>query len=88
MPMAQYAAAALNGAISTPREREVQRRVGRSILDRSGRSIEGAGSEAAWVAAAEKISAGIGAVICVVAIGKAGQTQVEQQLNNLGDTFV
>jgi hypothetical protein len=60
MPMAQYAAAALNAAISTPREREVQRRVGRSILDRSGRCIEGAGSEAAWVAAAEKISAAQG----------------------------
>jgi hypothetical protein len=27
------------------------------ILDRSGRCIEGVGSEAAWVAAAEKISA-------------------------------
>jgi putative ABC transport system permease protein len=34
------------------------------------------------------ITIGIGAVICVVAIGKAGQTQVEQQLNNLGDNFV
>src|SRR5260370_13350961 len=31
---------------------------------------------------------GIGAVICVVAIGKAGQGRVEQQLNNLGDNFV
>ena len=34
------------------------------------------------------ITIGIGAVICVVAIGKAGQSQVEQQLNNLGDNFV
>ncbi len=34
------------------------------------------------------ITIGIGAVICVVAIGNAGQTQVEQQLNNLGDNFV
>jgi putative ABC transport system permease protein len=34
------------------------------------------------------ITIGIGAVICVVAIGKAGQVQVEQQLNNLGDNFV
>jgi putative ABC transport system permease protein len=34
------------------------------------------------------ITIGIGAVICVVAIGKAGQAQVEQQLNNLGDNFV
>jgi putative ABC transport system permease protein len=34
------------------------------------------------------ITIGIAAVICVVAIGKAGQTRVEQQLNNLGDNFV
>ena len=34
------------------------------------------------------ITIGIGAVICVVAIGRAGQAQVEQQLNNLGDNFV
>ena len=34
------------------------------------------------------IMIGIAAVICVVAIGKAGQTRVEQQLNNLGDNFV
>jgi hypothetical protein len=27
-------------------------------------------------------------VICVVAIGKAGQSRVEQQMNNLGDNFV
>ena len=34
------------------------------------------------------ITIGIAAVICVVAIGKAGQAQVEQQLSNLGDNFV
>ena len=34
------------------------------------------------------ITIGIAAVICVVAIGKAGQAQVEQQLLNLGDNFV
>ncbi len=34
------------------------------------------------------ISIGIAAVICVVAIGRAGQAQVERQLNNLGDNFV
>ncbi len=34
------------------------------------------------------ITIGIAAVICVVAIGRAGQAQVEQQLNNLGDNFV
>src|SRR5579862_625006 len=34
------------------------------------------------------ITIGIAAVICVVAIGKAGQARVEQQLNNLGDNFV
>jgi putative ABC transport system permease protein len=34
------------------------------------------------------ITIGIGAVICVVAIGNAGQLRVEQQLNNLGDNFV
>lgn len=34
------------------------------------------------------IMIGIAAVICVVAIGKAGQAQVEQQMNNLGDAFV
>jgi putative ABC transport system permease protein len=34
------------------------------------------------------ITIGIAAVICVVAIGKAGQVQVERQLNNLGDNFV
>lgn len=31
---------------------------------------------------------GIGAVICVVAIGQAGSEQVQDQLNNLGDNFV
>ena len=34
------------------------------------------------------ITIGIGAVICVVAIGQAGSAQVEEQLNNLGDNFV
>ena len=34
------------------------------------------------------ITIGIAAVICVVAIGKAGQARVEQQLANLGDAFV
>ena len=34
------------------------------------------------------ITIGIAAVICVVAIGKAGQAQVERHLNNLGDNFV
>jgi putative ABC transport system permease protein len=34
------------------------------------------------------IMIGIAAVICVVAIGRAGQSRVEQQLNNLGDNFV
>src|SRR6059058_3888826 len=34
------------------------------------------------------ITIGIAAVIWVVAIGKAGQARVEQQLNNLGDNFV
>jgi putative ABC transport system permease protein len=34
------------------------------------------------------ITIGIAAVICVVAIGRAGQARVEQQLNNLGDSFV
>src|SRR5260370_12457559 len=34
------------------------------------------------------ITIGIAAVICVVAIGKAGQARVEQQLNNLGGNFL
>jgi putative ABC transport system permease protein len=34
------------------------------------------------------ITIGIAAVICVVAIGRAGQAQVEQQMMNLGDNFV
>ena len=34
------------------------------------------------------ITIGIAAVICVVAIGRAGQAQVEQQMANLGDAFV
>jgi putative ABC transport system permease protein len=34
------------------------------------------------------ITIGIAAVICVVAIGNAGQKRVEEQLNNLGDNYV
>lgn len=34
------------------------------------------------------ICIGIGAVICVVAIGQAGSFQIQQQLQNLGDNFV
>jgi putative ABC transport system permease protein len=34
------------------------------------------------------ITIGIAAVICVVAIGQAGQAQVEKQLNNLGNNLV
>ncbi len=34
------------------------------------------------------IMIGIAAVICVVAIGNAGQVRVEQQMNNLGDNLV
>jgi putative ABC transport system permease protein len=34
------------------------------------------------------ITIGIAAVICVVAIGNAGQARVEEQLNNLGDNLV
>lgn len=34
------------------------------------------------------ITIGIAAVICVVAIGKAGQARVEQAMSNLGDNFV
>src|SRR5215468_295095 len=34
------------------------------------------------------ITIGIAAVICVVAIGKAGQARVEQAMRNLGDNFV
>src|SRR3954451_7177618 len=34
------------------------------------------------------IMIGIGAVICVVAIGQAGSDQVQEQLNNLGENFV
>jgi putative ABC transport system permease protein len=34
------------------------------------------------------ITIGIAAVICVVAIGRAGQARVEQALNQLGDNFV
>src|SRR6185369_3429633 len=34
------------------------------------------------------ITIGIGAVICVVAIGQAGSQQVQNQLDNLGENFV
>lgn len=34
------------------------------------------------------ITIGIAAVICVVAIGRAGQAQVERQMQNLGDNYV
>lgn len=34
------------------------------------------------------ITIGIAAMICVLAVGQAGQKQVEQQLNNLGDNLV
>jgi len=34
------------------------------------------------------ITIGIAAMICVVAVGKAGQAQVERQLDNLGDNLV
>ena len=34
------------------------------------------------------ITIGIAAVICVIAIGNAGQARVQQQMNNLGDNFV
>jgi putative ABC transport system permease protein len=34
------------------------------------------------------ISIGIGAVICVVAIGQAGSMQIQERLNNLGDNLV
>ena len=35
-----------------------------------------------------RVTIGITAVICVIATGKAGQTRVEQQLNNRGDNLV
>jgi putative ABC transport system permease protein len=34
------------------------------------------------------ITIGIGAVICIVAIGQAGSSQIQQSLMNLGDNFV
>ena len=34
------------------------------------------------------ITIGIGAVICVVAIGQAGSEQIQQQFNNLGENFL
>src|SRR5260370_9418447 len=38
--------------------------------------------------AAMAIMIGIGAVVCVVAIGRAGSRRAEEQLQNLGDNFV
>jgi len=40
------------------------------------------------VLAAIAIMIGIGAVVCVVAIGRAGSRRAEEQLQNLGDNFV
>ena len=34
------------------------------------------------------ISVGVGAFICVVAIGNAGSSSIEKQLQNLGDNFI
>src|SRR5258707_12971424 len=34
------------------------------------------------------ISAGVGAFICVVAIGNAGSSSIEKQLQNLGENFL
>src|SRR5260370_7660306 len=38
--------------------------------------------------AAMAIMIGIGAVVCVVAIGRSGSRRAEEQLQNLGDNFV
>src|ERR1700694_3112744 len=38
--------------------------------------------------AAVAITIGIGAVVCVVAIGRAGSRRAEEQLKELGDNFV
>src|SRR5256712_14102729 len=38
--------------------------------------------------AAVAIMIGIGAVVCVVAIGRAGSARAEEQLRNLGENFV
>lgn len=38
--------------------------------------------------AAIAVTIGIGAVVCVVAIGRAGSRRAEEQLQNLGDNFV
>src|SRR5258706_16410432 len=38
--------------------------------------------------AALAIMIGIGAVVCVIAIGRAGSRRAEEQLRNLGDNFV
>src|SRR5438270_6334974 len=40
------------------------------------------------VLAAVAIMIGIGAVVCVVAIGRAGSRRAEEQLQSLGDNFV
>src|SRR5207245_5413924 len=40
------------------------------------------------VLAAIAIMIGIGAVVCVVAIGRAGASRAEEQLRNLGENFV
>src|SRR3981081_2562160 len=34
------------------------------------------------------ISVGVGTFICVVAIGNAGSSSIEKQLQNLGDNFI
>ena len=38
--------------------------------------------------AAVAITVGIAAVVCVLAIGRAGSQRAEEQLRNLGDNFV
>src|ERR1700737_1648557 len=38
--------------------------------------------------ASTAIMIGIGAVVCVVAIGRAGSSRAEEQLGNLGENFV
>src|SRR6184192_4985637 len=40
------------------------------------------------VLAALAIMIGIAAVVCVIAIGRAGSQRAEEQLRNLGDNFV
>ncbi|HEX9759746.1 MAG TPA: ABC transporter permease, partial [Candidatus Acidoferrales bacterium] len=34
------------------------------------------------------VAIGIGAVVCVVAIGNAGSAQIQQHLENLGDNLI